>query len=766
VLAQSVGGGGGAGGLNVSAAVTGAGNSAKKSEGIALAGGVGGNGGIGANAGDVSLASDGNVFVNTVITTGAEGGLVFSGVDGAVFAPGVVAQSIGGGGGAGGMNVTGSFAPKGQPFAVGVGGTGGVGGDAGTVSLTRGHGADGPGVIVTYGQGSHGLIAQSIGGGGGNAGFGLVLAANKSKPKNPQLGATATIGGDGGASGDGGDVDVAHSGDIYTHGSGSNGILAQSISGGGGSGALNVTGSFLKDSSAVSLAIGGRGGDGGNAGQVTVSHDGTIATEGDNSAAIRAQSIASGGGDASAEEDLTTFLDDNWPVDVAIPIGPKNEVAVGIGDVGGKGGSAGDVAVDAAGTLTTKGTDSVGIHAQSIGGSGGASGAISVSASGENQKGSQSGGVAVSVGLDGGESGVAGNVSVTSSADVGTLGDRARGIFAQSIGGSGGSGGEATNGFENASNEMAISVGGPGGSGSRAGTVDIAQTGRIDTRGNDADGILAQSIGGGGGAGGASGTQNLQYESTDSNTLAIAVGGSGGNGAIAGDVTVTNGGVIATWGDKSVGIRAQSIGGGGGVGGAIDSKKLLVTGTSNSVEFNVGGSGGDGSSAGDVGVVNEGLIYTRGLDAAAISANSIGGGGGDAGSILDLSVSAVTSNTFKANIGGTGGSGGVAGDVSVANRPTGADQSGYLVTEGDGAYGIFAQSLGGSGGNSSTVLSISADGGAGSISAGFNFGNSGGAGNLAGDVAVDNGGVIDTGGEGAHGILAQSIGGGGGAGGA
>jgi hypothetical protein len=677
----------------------------------------------------------------------------------------VVAQSIGGGGGAGGMNVTGSLAPKGQPIAVGVGGTGGVGGDGGDVTVTRGYGEDGPGVIMTYGQGSHGLVAQSIGGGGGNAGFNLVLAANKSKPKNPQYAATVTIGGDGGSSGDGGNVEVEHKGDIYTHGGGANGILAQSISGGGGSGATNITGALAKDSTVVSLAIGGAGGAGGNAGNVTVTHDGTIITEGASSAAIRAQSIGSGGGDASAEEDLTAFIPEDLPVGVPIPIGPKNEVSVSVGREGGAGGVAGDVAVNATGTLSTQGEDAAGIHAQSIGGSGGASSVISFSASGENKKGSQGGGVSVSVGLEGGDGGISGDVSVDNSAQIATAGDRSRGIFAQSIGGSGGSGGEASNDIENASNEMHISVGGAGGIGSLAGKVEVTQTGRIDTLGDDADGILAQSIGGGGGAGGASGTQNLQYEAADSNTLAIAVGGAGGNGATAGDVSVTNGGIIMTSGDKSFGIRAQSIGGGGGVGGAIDSKKLLITGTSNSVEFNVGGSGGEGSEAGDVDVVNEGLIWTTGLDAAAISANSIGGGGGDAGSILDLAVSAATSNTFKANIGGTGGSGGLAGDVSVINRSTGDENSGYLITEGDGAYGIFAQSLGGSGGNSSTILSISVDGGAGSISAGFNFGNAGGTGNFAGDVLVDNGGVIDTSGKGAHGILAQSIGGGGGNGG-
>ena len=68
LLAQSIAGGGGAGGLNISAAVTGAGNAARKTEGIAIAAGVGGNGGTGADAGDVNLTSDGNVFVNTIIT--------------------------------------------------------------------------------------------------------------------------------------------------------------------------------------------------------------------------------------------------------------------------------------------------------------------------------------------------------------------------------------------------------------------------------------------------------------------------------------------------------------------------------------------------------------------------------------------------------------------------------------------------------------------------------------------------------------------------
>ena len=78
VLAQSIGGGGGVGGMNISAGITGAGNAAKKSEGILIVAGVGGNGGVGANAGDVTLNSDGNVFVNTLVGLTPEGEVTFA----------------------------------------------------------------------------------------------------------------------------------------------------------------------------------------------------------------------------------------------------------------------------------------------------------------------------------------------------------------------------------------------------------------------------------------------------------------------------------------------------------------------------------------------------------------------------------------------------------------------------------------------------------------------------------------------------------------
>ena len=89
VLTQSLGGGGGNGGVNVSAAVN-----LSKENGGTLGVGVGGFGGGGGNAGDVT---------SRVTTTTAHPQIVTTGRDSSA----VVAQSIGGGGGNGGVNVTG-----------------------------------------------------------------------------------------------------------------------------------------------------------------------------------------------------------------------------------------------------------------------------------------------------------------------------------------------------------------------------------------------------------------------------------------------------------------------------------------------------------------------------------------------------------------------------------------------------------------------------------------------------------------------------------
>src|SRR5690606_8490363 len=172
VLAQSIGGGGGNGGLNVSGSFA----LARRSNAAAI--GIGGLGGDGASAGAVTLASDGEILVDGRARDGTRAGL--GAEDLAELSmrergAGMLAQSIGGGGGNGGVNATGVLAPSGNQLAVGVGGWGGGGGHAGAVSVQRGLGAADR--IVTAGNFVSGLVAQSIGGGGGNAGINIVFEA-------------------------------------------------------------------------------------------------------------------------------------------------------------------------------------------------------------------------------------------------------------------------------------------------------------------------------------------------------------------------------------------------------------------------------------------------------------------------------------------------------------------------------------------------------------------------------------------------------------
>ncbi len=162
--------------------------------------------------------------IATTTTTGAE-------------SHGIMAQSIGGGGGTGGTG--GGIVAEGGTG--GVGGAGSVKGDAGDVTVTNAA----TGVITTAGVRSHGVLAQSIGGGGGTAGISQGLVA---------------IGGQGSAGGLGGDVDVDNAGTIITWGSGSKGVLAQSIGGGGGS----------AHSSGGLVGIGGDSGAGGDSEPVSV----------------------------------------------------------------------------------------------------------------------------------------------------------------------------------------------------------------------------------------------------------------------------------------------------------------------------------------------------------------------------------------------------------------------------------------------------------------------------------------------------------------
>src|SRR5690606_28239989 len=109
--------------------------------------------------------------------------------------------------------------------------------------------------------------------------------------------------------------------------------------------------------------------------------------------------------------------------------------------------------------------------------------------------------------------------------------------------------------------------------------------------------------------------------------MQLAVGGNGGSGNHGGVVTVTNRAAIVTSGKSSDGIRAQSLGGGGGDGGnalfgsagllpqpyEIDPTLILVpiegTPLTRNLVVTVGGSGGASGDGKTVAVTNEGAIH-------------------------------------------------------------------------------------------------------------------------------------------------------------
>ena len=248
----------------------------------------------------------------------------------------------------------------------------------------------------------------------------------------------------------------------------------------------------------------------------------------------------------------------------------------------------------------------------------------------------------------------------------------------------------------------------------------------------------------------------------------MSVGGLGGTGGDAGTVTLSSTGTISTAGALSKGLWAQSVGGGGGRGGFAIAGNLTFSGPGGA-SVAVGGHGGAGGNSAAV-IVNSNVgttppaltatIHTTGADSEGIFAQSVGGGGGSGGFSGAVSVSATNANAaLGVSVGGKGGAGGNASTVNVSSFDN-------ILTEGKGSAGILAQSLGGGGGNggfsfAGTFIGSIADGGtAAAISVAV-----GGSGNAAGNsstVTVSSAGIIETNGEHADGVLAQSIGGGGG----
>jgi len=339
--------------------------------------------------------------------------------------------------------------------------------------------------------------------------------------------------------GDGGPVSVFNSGNISTLGLGSHGILAQSIGGDGpensptsGNGVgvtVTTAGGVIATSGDSSDGImaqsrggnnvggesGGSGGDGndggagGDGGNIAITGFGTITNRGNNSSGIFALSQAGNGGN-----------------------GGNGGSVYGSGGSGGTGGKGGNVVVNGSWNIDTFGTNSSGIVAQSLGGFGGSGGDGShfVDLGGGN----------------GGGTGDGGTVTVISGGNIHTRGTNSLGIYARSLGGFAGSGGNSYNPFY-----------GNAGNGNSAGAgraVVVSNGGNITTEADGSEAIYAASVGGGGGSAGNGGGF-------------VALGSSGGAGGNAGAVAVTNSGTLLTFGAVSHGIEAQSIGGGGGDGG-------------------------------------------------------------------------------------------------------------------------------------------------------------------------------------------------------
>ena len=657
-------------------------NGQKPGIGIFLSsmGGDGGGGGSSSlNSGNNSqyLAGSGGIA--------GQGGTISASVGGTIIGSsiGIYADTSGGLGGIGGYGNT-------RPGLTGVPGSGGNGGDGGSSAI----GLE-AGTVNNVGT-DFGVWSRSQGGGGGSIGNADLNSANGSFAASAGVGGSAAViigpngtvtlnnvnpfsntysltaavhasadggfGGSGttGSSGDGGDggrgglADVSVLGRVVyigppTPANGSTtslfsgqGVYAHANGGEGGPGGSG----FLAGSSAqggrVLLNLSGPGLPSSTGGQ---SPQPVYAIDASGYYAHGALLQAIGGAGESAGSSQNLFL--------------------GLGAPGADGGNGGRIEVRSNNAnVITRGANSFGIIAQSIGGNGGNGGDVTVA-----------GGIAtVAIGGAGRRGGNADlvNLDLTGGLIASTSTIGGGGILAQSLGGGGGAGGTAVS---TTVGTFSLSVGGKAGAGGTGSDVTINNGALISTQGDHAAGIHAQSIGGSGGKGGSGISLSASLVS-----VSVGVGGEGGDGQSAGNVSVTNtsSGQITTYGPDAYGIHAQSIGGGGGVGGAALARALALGPggdiPSIALSFPVGGKGGSGSLGGLVKLDNAGLITTIGDGATGIMAQSIGGGGGAGG---DASATAAASTfgengvaiTLGVTIGGKGAGGGKSDAVSVTIEP-------------------------------------------------------------------------------------------------
>ncbi|NOZ32851.1 MAG: hypothetical protein GXP01_07220, partial [Alphaproteobacteria bacterium] len=780
---------------------------------------------------------------------------------------GILAQSVGGGGGTGGGagGSTPSIKSETSTLRIAIGGSGGQGMTAGTVKVTT------RGEITTRGRESHGVLAQSLGGGGGNGGLVMNEVFYQKAGKDPRAHVSLSIGGFGGMGGTGNNVDVVNQGSITTVAEDSVGIFAQSIGGGGGSGSTVITGSLMgKAGNDVYLGIGGVGGLGGSAGDVTVKNlqddsgnAASIKTYADNSYGILAMSVGGGGGNGGTA--ITTSAAGKGGK------GDKTTVTFGlsVGGLGGMGNVGGNTIVENAGNIMTFGKSAHGIIAQSIGGGGGngglaITGDLSLGATGTT--GAKKHVSTVALGGVGGLGNNAGNVVVENSGTIEVKGDNADGIYAQSVGGGGGTGGFSvalsrnllTNPFQPGVMEGAllnIGVGGVGGAGGSGGDVTVNHTGSITCWGDNAYGIFAQTVAGGGGSmnyslsspvwmaaelstnltlGLVRDTIDKAFDTTGKTTINVegnitmsgqnshasqiqTVNGGGGNlnlfmdvskkameigadgievpsndpmlsnivahitapiqvGAkmawkeAGGDLAVHQIGSFLVLGSETVASQLQSIGGGGG---STIIKDIISEGTDLSLNLLAGAEDTFASDGGNVTARKEGGIYTTNEKAQGASYQSVGGGGGhiivnvktvpkqDVSGSKRVSALASFPKARAAKPLASGNSGATAtialGAAASKNNNGGnldITNIGDTLTRGAYSSGLILQSIGAGGAdihmNGLDSLAVTIGGRNGSSGDG-------------GNIRFSNTGVVETAGVRSHGIILQSIGGGGGA---
>ncbi|MEJ0008955.1 MAG: hypothetical protein WDM77_21970 [Steroidobacteraceae bacterium] len=238
---------------------------------------------------------------------------------------------------------------------------------------------------------------------------------------------------------------------------------------------------------------------------------------------------------------------------------------------------------------------------------------------------------------------------------------------------------------------LGFSLGGSGSAGASANTVTVYTSGSVSTAGDDSHGIVVQSVGGGGGTGGFSVAGSASGSSA---SAAASIGGPGGAGGDGAAVWLTSSGAqVATAGAHAYGILVQSVGrrrrrrrlqcrrlphrhrrGGGlesGRRGPHGRHRLLRDGQQQHQASPPGGRARSGYSP-------------RAWAGAAATAASVS------------QAPSAQARPRMSPSAARGSGGGAAGMVTVGT--TLIPDVGTIITAGDGAVGLLAQSIGGGGG--------------------------------------------------------------------